>query len=82
MEAEITVEYDDSRIAAAIADAVSPDNSMAPASLSVKTRTERKKVVTRIVCQAFPTFVATIDDLLSSITTAEKALQETTKLRT
>ena len=83
MEAEITIDYDDVRIAEAIANAVSPDNSGTPNDLSVKTRSEKKKVVTRIICQkAFPTFVATIDDLLFSVATAEKTLQGMMKLRT
>ena len=83
MEAEIAIEYDNARIADAIADAVSPDNSGTPAGLSVKTRSERKKVVTSVrCCQGFSTFVATIDDLLSSIATGEKTLRATTKLRT
>jgi hypothetical protein len=82
VEAEITIECDDARIADAIADAVSPDNSGTSAGLSVKTRSERKKVVTRISChQGFSTFFATIDDLLFSIATAEKTLRATTKLR-
>lgn len=82
MEAEIVIEYDNARIADAIADAVSPDNSGTPAGLSVKTRSERKKVVTRISCrQGFSTFVATIDDLLFSVATAENTLRATTKLR-
>jgi tRNA threonylcarbamoyladenosine modification (KEOPS) complex Pcc1 subunit len=83
LEAEIAIEYDNARIAEAIADAVSPDNSASPAGLSVKTRSENKKVVTKIRChQGFPTFVATIDDLLFSIATAEKTLQETMKPQT
>jgi hypothetical protein len=82
VEAEIVIEYDNARIADAIADAVSPDNSGTPAGLSVKTRSERKKVVTRISCrQGFSTFVATIDDLLFSVATAENTLRATTKLR-
>jgi hypothetical protein len=82
VEAEIVIEYDNARIADAIADAVSPDNSGTPSGLSVKTRSERKKVVTMISCrQGFSTFVATIDDLLFSVATAEKTLRATTKLR-
>jgi hypothetical protein len=81
VEAEIAIEYSNARIADAVADAVSPDNSGTPPGLSVKTRSERKKVITRISCrQGFPTFVATVDDLLFSITTAEKTVRATTKL--
>ena len=82
MEAEIAIEYDDVNMAEAIADAVSPDNYGTPTGLSVKTRTEKAKVVTKIKChQEFPTFIATIDDLLFSVATAEKTLRETLKLR-
>jgi len=81
VEAEITVEYDNSKVAEAIADAVSPDNYGTPTGLSVKTRTEKAKVITEIKCrQSFPTFIATIDDLLFSIATAEKTLRDTLKL--
>jgi hypothetical protein len=81
VEAEITIEYDNSKVAEAIADAVAPDNYGTPTGLSVKTRTEKAKVATKINCrQSLPTFIATIDDLLSSIATAEKTLRDTLKL--
>ena len=76
MEAEITIEYDDAKIAEAVADAVSPDNYGAPTGLAAKTRTEKAKVVTEIKCQSLPTFIATIDDLLFSVATAEKTLRK------
>jgi len=82
LKAEIAIEYDNARIAEAIADAVFPDNSGAPRGLSVKTRSEKKKVVTMMNChRGFSTFVATIDDFLFSVATAEKTLRETMKLR-
>jgi len=82
LEAEITIEYDDANTAQAVADAVSPDNYGTPRGLSVKTGNKKRKVVTRIKCHlGFPTFVATIDDLLFSITSAEKTLREVLKLR-
>ncbi len=81
MEAEITIKYNDAHIARSIAQAVSPDNFTAPKGLSIETRSERKEVVTKIVChREFRTFIATIDDLLFSIATAEKTLHETMKL--
>lgn len=79
MEAEIVIECDGAKIAEAIADAVSPDNYGAPTGLFIKTRSEKGKVVTKIKCQSFQTFVATIDDLLFSVATAEKTLHETLK---
>jgi hypothetical protein len=81
VKAEITIEYEDANMAKAIADAVYPDNYRTPTGLSAETRAEKTKVITKIECnESFPTFVATIDDLLSSVATAEKTLQETLKL--
>jgi hypothetical protein len=81
VEAEITIEYDDANTAEAIADAVFPDNYGTPTGLSAETRAEKTKVVTKIECsESFPTFVATVDDLLFSVATAEKTLRETLKL--
>ncbi len=81
MEAEIVVEYDDAKIAQAVAEAVSPDNFKTPRNLSVKTTVEGKKVITRIEHYGkLPTFIATIDDLLFSVCTAENTLQTTKKL--
>lgn len=69
------LEYDEARMAEAVANAVSPDNFKTPVDLTVKTMLKEKKVLTRIVCkEKLPTFIATIDDLLSCVSTAEKAL--------
>jgi len=82
LEAEIILEYDDAKIAEAIAKAVSPDNFKTPSGLSIKTKWKEKKVVTTIKCKRkLPTFIATIDDLLFCVSTAEKILQTTNKLR-
>jgi len=80
VDAEITIEYNDAEVAQAIADAVFPDNYGTPRGLSVKTKSEKAKLITRIKCQSFPSFIATVDDLLFSIATAEKTLRETLKL--
>jgi hypothetical protein len=75
LEAEIVLEYDEARMAEAVANAVSPDNFKTPVDLTVKTMLKEKKVLTRIVCkEKLPTFIATVDDLLSCVSTAEKAL--------
>jgi len=69
------LEYDEARMAEAVANAVSPDNFKTPVDLTVKTMLKEKKVLTRIVCkEKLPTFIATVDDLLSCVSTAEKAL--------
>lgn len=75
MQATITLEYKDAQTAEAIADAVSPDNTETPVGLAVKTERQGKKVVTEITMTGkMATFIATIDDLLSSASTAEKTL--------
>ncbi|MBS7620864.1 KEOPS complex subunit, partial [Candidatus Bathyarchaeota archaeon] len=67
--------------AEAVVNAVSPDNFKVPAGLSVKTSRDGKNVVTRIKCRGkFQTFIATIDDLLFSISLAEKTLKTARKL--
>ena len=76
LEALITLEYGDEKTAEAIANAVSPDNFKTPIGLSVKTVRKGNCVVTEIVTEGkMATFIATIDDLLSSASTAEKALR-------
>ena len=76
MEATITLEYSDEKTAEAIANAVSPDNFKTPIGLCVKTVRKGSCVLTEIVTEGkMATFIATIDDLLSSASTAEKALQ-------
>ncbi len=76
MEATITLEYANQKTAEAVAKAVSPDNFTSPAGLQVETKRERNNVVTEITCEGkLATFTATIDDLLFSVSTAEKTLQ-------
>ena len=76
LEATITLEYSDEKTAEAIANAVSPDNFKTPIGLSVKTARKGSCVITKIVTEGkMATFIATIDDLLSSASTAEKALR-------
>ena len=76
LQAIITLEYKDEKTAKAIAQAVSPDNFKTPIGLHVKTEMGANKVITQIDCESkLATFTATIDDLLFSISTAEKALK-------
>ena len=75
MEANLTLEYDDEETAHAIAEAVSPDNQKAPKGLTVKTTQQATKVTTEIRLDGkLATFIATIDDLLCAVSTAEKTL--------
>ena len=75
LQAEVTLEYDDSKVAEAIARAVSPDNFKTPKGLSIRTVRKANKVITKLDHDGkFSTFIATIDDLLFSVSTAEKVL--------
>ena len=79
MEATITLEYGDAKTADAIANAVSPDNFKTPAGLFIKTVRKGSRVLTEIKAEGkLATFIATIDDLLFSVSTAEKTLRTIT----
>ena len=81
MEAKLTLEYADIKTAEAVADAVSPDNFKTPIGLQIKTVREQSKVITQIQCEGkLATFIATIDDLLFSVSTAEKTLKAIQKI--
>ncbi|MCW4000262.1 MAG: KEOPS complex subunit Pcc1 [Candidatus Bathyarchaeota archaeon] len=80
MQATVTLSYSDAKMAEAVAKAVSPDNHKTPPGLSIVTVQQDKKVVTEIVCSGkLATFTATIDDLLSCASTAEKTVKAITK---
>jgi len=74
LEAKIRLSYKNEREAEAVAKAVSPDNVKVPAGLYVKTTRRGANVFTTIECGTkLETFMATIDDLLSCVSIAEKA---------
>jgi len=75
LEANILLSYNTLREAEAVANAVSPDNVKVPEGLLVKTTRRGKRVSTSIECESkLQTFVATIDDLLSAVSVAERTL--------
>lgn len=75
MDAEISLFYKTARKAEAIARAVTPDNVKVPLGLFIKTTRQENRVITRIKCETrLETFMATIDDLLSAVSVAEKTL--------
>jgi len=76
LQATITLEYSDVKTAEAVTKAVSPDNLKTPTGLKINTVNDNCKVITDIDCKGkIVTFIATIDDLLSSTIIAEKTLQ-------
>lgn len=81
MEAKITLEYDEEKVAEAVSKAVSPDNFKTPRGLSVRTKRRARRVITHVTYDGkLPTFIATIDDLLFSVSTAEKTVQVVKKI--
>ena len=82
MEAEITLSYKNEREAEAVAKAVSPDNVQVPPGLFIRTMRKGFKVFTWVRCETkLQTFMATIDDLLSCISIAEKAFSVAKRLK-
>jgi hypothetical protein len=80
LEATITLEYGDTKTSDAIANAVSPDNFKTPTGLFIKTVSEGSRVLTEVKAEGkLSTFIATIDDLLFCVSTAEKTLRAVTK---
>ncbi len=79
MEATIKLEYGDPKTADAIANAVSPDNFKTPTGLTIKTERKSNNVITEIQTEEkLATFIATIDDLLFCVSTAEKTIRAVT----
>jgi len=75
LDAKISLSYKTVRDADAVAKAVSPDNMKVPQGLFIKTIRRGNKVFTKIECNTkFQTFIATIDDLLSAVSLAERSL--------
>jgi hypothetical protein len=80
LQAKIQLSYPNEKTAEAIAKAVSPDNFKTPEGLKINTKKENRWVMTEIECDGkLSTFTATIDDLLSSASTAEKTVKAVKK---
>jgi hypothetical protein len=80
LDATITLEYSNTKTANAVANAVSPDNFKTPTGLSIKTVSKGIQVLTEVKAEGkLSTFIATIDDLLFCVSTAEKTLHTVTK---
>ncbi len=74
--AKIVIEYQDEKTAQTIAKAISPDN-IATDLISIENYTEKNKLVITVQCKkSVGSLLATLDDILFSIQTAEKTLKE------
>jgi len=83
LEAKIKLSYKNEREAEAVAEAVSPDNVEVPQGLFVKTVRRGSEVFTTVECQTkLETFVATLDDLLSCVSVAEKTFSVAKEFQT
>jgi len=80
LNAEISLCYKSTREAEAVFEAVSPDNVKVPRGLLIKTTRQGTKVSTKIECGTeLMTFVATIDDLMSAVSVAERSISAAKK---
>ncbi len=74
LEATIRLTYESAQEAKAVAGAVSPDNVKLPSGLIVETTRSGSSVLAVVKCsKGLSTFIATLDDLLSCISVAERA---------
>ncbi len=76
MKARIVIDYGNEKKASAVTRSLIPDDRTAPPHLKIITWSEKGKLNSEIECKGkFETFMATIDDILSSIQAGEKTLE-------
>jgi hypothetical protein len=74
-EAELTLRYRDEETAKAVEEAVSPDNFQAPEGLELDVKRIKSEINIRVRCpKGVGSLLSTLDDLLSCLGAAEKAL--------
>jgi len=75
MQANVVCGYKKREAAKAIAVAIQPDNLQAPKGVQVRTRVDDTRVTTLVELDSrIETLLATLDDLLACISTAEDVL--------
>jgi tRNA threonylcarbamoyladenosine modification (KEOPS) complex Pcc1 subunit len=73
--ATIRIRYRDGEIARAVSTAVSPDNVKVPPGITIETETDDDVLSLSIACsRGIGSLVATVDDLLSCVQAAERAI--------
>jgi hypothetical protein len=74
-EADLKFRYPDEETAKAVAEAISPDNYQAPKSLELSVERIGKEITVKVFCpKGVGSLISTLDDLLSCLSAAEKAL--------
>jgi hypothetical protein len=75
VEAELTLQYSDEETAMAVVEAISPDNYQIPEGLELNVEREKTKISVMVSCpKGVGSLISTLDDLLSCLAAAEKAL--------
>ena len=76
MKARIVIDYGNEKKADAITGALIPDDRSAPPHLKIRTWSEKGRLNSEVECKGkFETFMATVDDILSSIQAGEKTIE-------
>jgi len=76
-EATVTVQYVDQRTAEAILTAVEPDNRQVPDGIEIEAEAVDGVLTVRVDCvRGIGSLVASLDDLLSCVQAAERAIEE------
>ena len=74
---KITIDYWDGETARSVKSAIEPDNFSVPNGVHIITLVDLSSLIIEVDCEkGVDTLVATLDDLLSCIQAAEKALEE------
>jgi len=72
----IEIHYRDEETACAVCEAISPDNLQAPRGTIIKAETAGGVLRVSIACsRGLGSLIATVDDLLSCVQSAEKAIE-------
>jgi len=76
-EATVTIQYRDRRTAETILRAIEPDNLTTPEGVKIEAEARGGVATIKVECRrGIGSLVATLDDLLSCIQAAEKAIEE------
>ncbi|MBS3815192.1 MAG: KEOPS complex subunit [Hadesarchaea archaeon] len=75
LKAEVSCSYENESSAKAISSSLEPDNLQAPENVEISTHRDGKDVVTKVTVEGrIETLLATLEDLLSCASTAEKVI--------
>ncbi len=79
LEAKVKISYPDEATALAALESVEPDNLEAPEGIKIHAeRIKNELLITVATSRGVGTFASTLDDLLSCLSAAEKALKSLT----